>query len=157
MRTDNSRPAAGTWFPRWWLRIGSWFGPGLCLVAGVTLTVESYLPPRGWDSLLTRIVGAVLLIVAPAMLLDSILQRALWKRMAQEGEVARPRLVEFREGTDAYEELRAAELAAASVDQVTVRRSALALILSGYGAMRAVLNAQVRLDQQRARETAGDE
>lgn len=67
-------------FPRWWLRYGSWLGPGVVLVAGVTLTAEGYQAPFGWDAVLARVVGYVLLLMVPAMTIDGVSRRVDWER-----------------------------------------------------------------------------
>lgn len=138
-------------FPRWWVPYGAWLGPGAVLAAGVNLVAESYTSPLAWGALLQRAGGWVALFVAAAMLLSSA------DLLAREREAGRPRLVELPEGTDAYAELQADELDAAArgKETVVVRRGALSLVLSGYGAMRAVLNTQVRLDDER-RSRASD-
>lgn len=69
---------------RLWLRVGSWLGPGVVLSAGVGLTVQSYLPPFGWDSLLSRVVGWVLLLLVPAMVMDGCRHWAALDRLDQQ-------------------------------------------------------------------------
>lgn len=76
--------------PRWWWRVG-WFAPGLMLVTGVNLVVESYERPIGWGDIALRVIGFAGLMLVPAMIVDLARHEAERREVAARPPAEPPR------------------------------------------------------------------